>query len=87
METRSSILAWTIPWTKEPGGYSPWGLKERDTTEQLTLYHDVPKTSKVFSEMDPNCHQREPHPVTTTHKIPPPFLIHPMLPPVRDPGS
>ena len=87
METRSSILAWTIPWTKEPGGYSLRGLKERDTTEQLTLYRDVPKTSKVFSEMDPNCHQREPHPVTTTHKIPPPFLIHPLLPPVRDPGS
>ena len=30
----SSILAWRIPWTKEPGGlYSPWGSKETDTTE------------------------------------------------------
>ena len=23
MATHSSILAWRIPWTKEPGGYSP----------------------------------------------------------------
>ena len=26
------------PWTEEPGGlYSPWGCKEPDTTEQLTV--------------------------------------------------
>ena len=25
METHSSILAWRIPWTEEPGGYSLWG--------------------------------------------------------------
>ena len=25
MATHSSILAWKIPWTEEPGGYSPWG--------------------------------------------------------------
>ena len=31
MATHSSILAWEIPWTEEPG--SPWGLKELDTTE------------------------------------------------------
>ena len=37
MATHSSILAWKIPWTKEPVGYSPWGLRELDTTEQLTL--------------------------------------------------
>ena len=35
MATRSSILAWRIPWTEEPG-YSPWGYKELDTTEWLT---------------------------------------------------
>ena len=28
MATHSSILAWRIPWTEEPGGYSPWGHKE-----------------------------------------------------------
>ena len=31
--THSSILAWRIPWTV----YSPWGCKESDTTEQLSL--------------------------------------------------
>ena len=25
MTTDSNILAWKIPWTEEPGGYSPWG--------------------------------------------------------------
>ena len=34
MATHSSILAWKIPCTE---GYSPWGRKELDTTEQLTL--------------------------------------------------
>ena len=39
MATHSSILVWGIPWTEEPGGatgYSPWGCKELDVTEQLT---------------------------------------------------
>ena len=30
MATHSSILAWRIPWTEEPG--SPWGHKELDMT-------------------------------------------------------
>ena len=30
----SSVLAWRILWTEDPG---PWGLKESDTTERLTL--------------------------------------------------
>ena len=34
MATHSSILAWEIPWTEEPGGYSLWGCKELDTTWQ-----------------------------------------------------
>ena len=33
MTAHSSILAWKIPWTEEPGSYSPWGLKESDVTE------------------------------------------------------
>ena len=32
MATHSSILAWEIPWTEEPGGYSPWDHKESATT-------------------------------------------------------
>ena len=33
MTTHFSTLAWKIPWTEEPVGYSPWGCKELDTTE------------------------------------------------------
>ena len=29
----SSILAWRVPWTEEPVGNSPYGLKKSDTTE------------------------------------------------------
>ena len=36
MATHSSILAQRIPWTGEPGRL-PWGYKESDMTEQLTL--------------------------------------------------
>ena len=35
MATHSGILAWRIPWTEEPGGYSLWGCKDSDMTEQL----------------------------------------------------
>ena len=33
MATQSSILAWEIPRTEEPGGLQPMGHKESDTTE------------------------------------------------------
>ena len=33
MATPASILAWEIPWTKEPGGLESMGLQELDTTE------------------------------------------------------
>ena len=29
MATHPSILAWRIPWTEDPAGYSPWGCKSR----------------------------------------------------------
>ena len=35
MTTHSSILAWRIPWTEEPGGYSLWGHKELDMTKHI----------------------------------------------------
>ena len=45
MATHSSILAWKIPWTQEPGGlYSPWGHKESDTTERLHTHTGKNKT-------------------------------------------
>ena len=39
MATHSSFLSWDIPWTEEPGGYSPQGCEESDMTEQLTHTH------------------------------------------------
>ena len=35
--TRSSLLACRVPWTEEPGGYSPRGRKESDTTKRLNI--------------------------------------------------
>ena len=35
--THSSILAWRIPWTEEPGGLQVhWGCKDSGTTELLS---------------------------------------------------
>ena len=34
MATHSSILAWRIPWTQEPGELSPGGGKESHTAER-----------------------------------------------------
>ena len=37
MAIHSSILAWEIPWTEEPGGLQPMGSqKSLTTTERLT---------------------------------------------------
>ena len=33
MVTHSSILAWEIPWTEEPGGLQSMELQELDMTE------------------------------------------------------
>ena len=33
MATHSNILAWRSPWQRSLVGYSPWDLKELDTTE------------------------------------------------------
>ena len=37
MTTHSNILAWTIPWTEEPGGLQSTGGKESDTTQWLSM--------------------------------------------------
>ena len=41
MAPHSSVLAWRAPWQRSLAGYSPWGGKEPDMTEQLS-------TSKVI---------------------------------------
>ena len=37
MATHSSILAWRIPWTEEPGRLQSMGHKESGMTEWVTL--------------------------------------------------
>ena len=41
MATHSSVLAWRIPWTEEAGGPQSMRCKELDTTERLTLEHNI----------------------------------------------
>ena len=50
MTTHSSIVAWRIPWQRCLAGYSPWGQKELDTTEQLNFH------SSDISVMKNMCH-------------------------------
>ena len=38
MATHSSVLAWRIPWTEEPGGLQSVGSQESDTTERLNQH-------------------------------------------------
>ena len=47
MATLSSILAWTIPWTEEPGGLQSTGLRESDMTEQLNHHQSFLNTDYV----------------------------------------
>ena len=37
MATHSSIQAWRIPWTEDPGGLQSMELQRSDTTELLSL--------------------------------------------------
>ena len=48
MATYSSILAWEIPWTEEPGrGCSPWGCKE--SLDRATKYLHFTFTISFYS--------------------------------------
>ena len=55
MATHSSVLAWEIPWTEEPGGVQSMGLQELDMTGIYThtlrfeLYSWV--EGLIFTEM------------------------------------
>ena len=41
MAIHSSILAWRIPWTEEPGGLCPWGHEELDMTERTYAWDEI----------------------------------------------
>ena len=47
----SSILAWEIPWTEEPGGLQSMGRQESDPTE---LFHFIVLSPEVW-EGDASC--------------------------------
>ena len=48
MATHSSIVAWKILWTEEPGqGYSPWGHRDSDMTEHMLAMYLL--VTKIFS--------------------------------------
>ena len=38
----SSILAWRIPWTEEPGGLQTMGSQESNMTERLSMRERAP---------------------------------------------
>ena len=50
MGTHSSVLAWRIPWTEEPGGlHSPRGCKQLGTTERPGTQHT--RSSKCLARI------------------------------------
>ena len=50
MAIQSSILAYRLPWIESLVGYSPWDLKEWDTTEWLHCYSRLTNNVTVSSE-------------------------------------
>ena len=49
MATHSSILAWKIPWTAEPGGLSLWVFKESDMTEHVHAHTHAHTCTHMYS--------------------------------------
>ena len=52
MTTHSSILAWEIPWTREPGGLYCIGSQKLDLTEQLNSSNRRPYSREVRGSAD-----------------------------------
>ena len=51
MATHSSILAWKIPWTKEPGRLQSLGSEESDITEHTHALLKLLLTSLLTSNV------------------------------------
>ena len=47
LATHSSILAWKIPWTEEPGRLQSMGLKKWDTIEAAQPAHTAVSDTRV----------------------------------------
>ena len=56
MATRSSVLAWRMPWTQEPGRLRSMGSRESDTTERLNhQHHLLTKSSREGGQASLSC--------------------------------
>ena len=53
MATHSSLPAWGVPWTEEPGKLQSVGLSELDRTDRLTL--SLSGSAGLLSEDSDNC--------------------------------
>ena len=53
MATHSSILAWEIPWTEEPGGLKSMALQRirHDLVTKQQQQKETPQSTPVFSSM------------------------------------
>ena len=49
MATHSSVPAWRIPGTVEPGGCSSWGRKESDMTERFHFHFSLHALEKELA--------------------------------------
>ena len=50
MGTHTSILAWTVPWTEEPGRLQSMGHKESDMTENAHTQGNCATLSETCSD-------------------------------------
>ena len=50
MATHSTIIAWEIPWTGEPGGLPSVGSQSQTTLSNWARMHLGPAVKEVFSE-------------------------------------
>ena len=50
MATHSSILAWRIPWTEEPGGLQSMGLQSRTQLSDFTFFSFLSLWSEVLQD-------------------------------------
>ena len=61
MEAHSSILAWEIPWTEEPGGLQSKGHKRSDMTEATEHAHakELSLQAKPGAILSPNLGRKQ----------------------------
>ena len=50
MATHSSILAWKMLWTEDPGGLESMGSQKSNTTEQLSMQTHHSKVKELKSK-------------------------------------